>query len=42
MPRMILAKSKRRLLMIGEKTSDLILGRAASEPENVALAGGTF
>jgi choline dehydrogenase len=42
MPRMISANLNAACLMIGEKASDLILGRAAPEPANAALAGGTF
>jgi choline dehydrogenase len=42
MPRMISANLNAACLMIGEKASDLILGRAAPEPANAALVGGTF
>ena len=38
MPRMISANLNAACLMIGEKASDLILGRAAPEPANAALA----
>jgi len=42
MPRMISANLNAACLMIGEKASDLILGRAAPEPANAALASGTI
>jgi choline dehydrogenase len=41
MPRMISANLNAACLMIGEKASDLILGRSAPEPVTVAPAGGS-